>query len=323
MSSQVRKTVLLLDASNAMNSNCDFLPTRLLALRNPLCNAVRHYFEERPFALMAVVVLRDGVAHCVAPLTNCADEIVRRLDERYFLVSGSGAVSLDNGLKVGLSLLSLRACDTFSTNEMILISACVFVCDAGDVFQTIRCVKSRRIRCSAVSLSGAVNVIQSLCTDTGGQLYCPMDHGGLCCLLTQCFDCPAVLDAGLPTSSIRVGFVDNTTGKQCPRCGAIAASVPCACSVCGLLLSTVSVACAAALAASRPPQYASKPLPVAESPCTLCGAQMGERFYECVVCHGALCRSCSEYASSAARMCPLCVCAPPGKNADRVHTGSL
>ncbi|ORC88809.1 DNA repair and transcription factor protein, TFIIH complex, SSL1 subunit [Trypanosoma theileri] len=271
------KTVLLLDGSDAVNSSADYLPTRLLALRPQLNRFVHEYLDSNPLASLAVVTMRDGVAHRLNSCTTNASEIIQALEVQYFLFGGSGAMSLENGLRLSLSELvdmkriTKRVRQTNSGNtatssketreeplaklRIILISSSVTLIDPHDVFLVLKIVSQLHVRVDVISFCGAVHVFHEAALATGGTLYTPMNYDHL----TEILHRLAIPEKNNISSEgkqwmIQIGFpvyvehegkekegeeYQNLKYYACPQCGLIQTSIPSTCPLCKLLLCSV------------------------------------------------------------------------------------
>nr|CCC92411.1 putative DNA repair and transcription factor protein [Trypanosoma congolense IL3000] len=260
------KTVLLLDGSEAVNSSSDYLPTRLLALRPQLNAFVHAFLDDNPLASLGVVVMRDGVAHRLISCTANATDIAHALELKYFLFGGSGAMSLENGLRMALSeLVDLkriakrvrREAEMPGPNEeglrpdhatqlrVILVASSVTLVDPHDVFRVQKVVAQLRVRVDVVSFCGAVHALQEAALTTGGQLYTPMNYEHLTGILQKLAapergsthpltERPAMIQIGFPRYVEAEGKEKRYMG--CPQCGLIQTSVPSTCPLCKLLL---------------------------------------------------------------------------------------
>lgn len=196
------KTVLLLDGSEAMNSTAEYQPNYLLALRQPVFQFVRNFLQSSALASLGVAVMRDGVAYTLQPCTTNIHDVLTTLETEYFLYGGSGALSVENGLRVSLSELlpfpqskqkttsrgASRQGDVESTTvngRVLLISASVTVVDPSNVFNVIKRLKKERIEITVVSLLGAVHVLHQCAVRTGGLLHCPLNYRELRQQLTR------------------------------------------------------------------------------------------------------------------------------------------
>lgn len=207
----MQQTVLLLDGSEAMNSSADYLPNYLLAMRPPLLQFVARYLDSTPLASLGVVVMRDGISHRLLPCTTNQSEVLDILERDYFLHGGSGATSVENGLRMAMSVLvNLQKVIGLSASletravaeedkknkkktavvhrqrpssatrlRVVLLSASVTLIDPTDVFAVIRSMAALDIVIDVVSLVGAVHVFEACATQTGGRLYCPLNYSHL------------------------------------------------------------------------------------------------------------------------------------------------
>ncbi|PWU83304.1 DNA repair and transcription factor protein [Trypanosoma cruzi] len=263
------KTVLLLDGSEAMNSSADYLPTRLLALRPQLGRFVHAYLDANPLASLGVVTMRDGVAHRLNSCTTNASDIIQTLEVKYFLFGGSGAMSLENGLRFALSELvdmkriakrvrrtEPRAGGKEAREEptarlrILLVSSSVTVIDPHDVFGVIKMMAKLHVRVDVISFCGAVHVFGEAAVSTGGTLYTPMNYDHLTEVLGRLAspdkrhvcqeERPAMIRIGFPVyidcKEPEGGEGGSTNYVACPQCALVQTSIPSTCPLCKLLL---------------------------------------------------------------------------------------
>lgn len=342
----MRRTVLVVDGSEAMAASGEYLPNKLLAMRSHLNAFVAQYFKQSPLSLLSTVVLRDGVAHRVTPLTNDPTETTRMLELRVFLQKPSGTLSIENGLRVALLELVSGGNQVDDVNSgdggksslalqlncrIVLLLGSVAVVDPGDVMTLVRLVAKANVMCDVLSLVGAPHIAAHLSAATGGQLFCPLNH-------TQLEDIVAELARRTPSSqrhrgaasgaapaAVRVGFPEllpahddgheqcDEAAVVCPRCHGSLRGVPETCGVCGLLvcsvpqIHTTMVASNDLLAGSAPKQAEELPPNVT---CSLCGSLAtggAPQLYGCRGCGELRCAVCDAYLVSALRLCPTCL----------------
>jgi hypothetical protein len=168
----MRRTVLVLDASEAMNQTADLKPTRLTAVWRPIVCFAAAYLEADPIARISVVLLRDGIAKRVCAATSNVDDVESAIRVKYAEAKGSGTFSIVNGLNAVMAELgdpldpysadsvmiqpappqpgsqrtapAVRVPTANSANaEIILLSGSVTSIDAGDIFKTLTLFRSR------------------------------------------------------------------------------------------------------------------------------------------------------------------------------------
>ncbi|EPY41459.1 transcription initiation factor TFIIH subunit 2 [Angomonas deanei] len=275
----MQRTVLLLDGSEAMNNSGDYLPSYLLAIRNPVYEFIAHYLESSPLVSLGVVVIRDGVCRrLVSPTTNYKD-IVSVLERDYFLYGGSGSFSLVNGLRLSLSELVdmkrivaatqggkvrglMGAVDPASRatrRRIVLLSASVTVVDPTNVEHTLSLVAGCDVRLDVISFTGAVHVFERAAEGTGGKLYCPLSYDHLTRLMHQLIGESRasgsrkrsrekkLSGSGEKSVPIAVGFplCEKITGSGdytllCPQCHLPQSAVPTTCPLCRCTLCDVA-----------------------------------------------------------------------------------
>ncbi|CCW62602.1 unnamed protein product [Phytomonas sp. EM1] len=219
------RTVLLLDGSEAMNSSSDYLPSYLLALRRPVMQFISEYLDSTPLASLGAVVMRDSISRRLCSCTANASEIVEKLERDYFLYGGSGATSLENGLRMTLSelvdlqkLVEKRSSADASSSasrrrqpqavrlHVLLVTASVTLIDPTDVFRVINTFRKFNIQIDVITFHGAVHVYDMCARQTGGQLYCPLRFDHLLRILHQL--------------AVNGGYKEDVDhGGHCPRLG--------------------------------------------------------------------------------------------------------
>jgi hypothetical protein len=113
----MRRVVLVLDGSEAMNQAADLLPTRLLAVWKPVALMAAAYLEVEPVARMSVVVLRDGIARRVCAPTSNAEDVAHAILTKYADPKGSGVFSLANGLQALMAEFGDALDDPFAVSQ--------------------------------------------------------------------------------------------------------------------------------------------------------------------------------------------------------------
>jgi transcription initiation factor TFIIH subunit 2 len=254
------KTVLLLDGSSTMNATVDYLPTRLLALKPQLQQYIRTYLDLSPLSQLGTVVMRDTTAHVLTPLTNSAAQLTEGLELRYFLQGGSGAMSLECGLRTSLSqLVELRKKKGLAGGgalQVVLFTASVSLVDGGDVRSIVEMLRRSKIRVDIVHLVGSVYALQQLAEQTGGQHFCPMNYEHLREIVAKL---PYEVSGDHRKKRLRdedndeddrlvpIGFPQlaaalEVPGKSyllCPRCKLPLQGIPCVCPLCSLLVTSL------------------------------------------------------------------------------------
>lgn len=261
-----------------MNATVDYLPTRLLALKPQLQQYIRTYLDLSPLSQLGTVVMRDTCAHVLTPLTNSATQLTEALELRYFLPGGSGAMSLESGLRTAFSqLVELRKKKALSGGgsgggalQIVLFTASVSLVDGGDVRSIVEILRRSRIRVDVVHLVGAVFALQQLAEQTGGQHFCPINYEHLRQIVSKLpYEVSSSSDVDRKNISgdhkkkrprddnselenedhlVPIGFPQlaealEHQGKKsyllCPRCKLPLQSIPCVCPLCSLLVTSL------------------------------------------------------------------------------------
>jgi transcription initiation factor TFIIH subunit 2 len=346
------RTVLLMDGSEAMNSSSDYLPSYLLAMRPPLLRFVEKYLDSTPLASLGIVVMRDGISHRLLSCTTSRNEIIDVLERDIFLHGGSGAMSLENGLRMAMSeLVDMRkvsalaaaaaaaAGSTSATTEssatmvssaknvratwkgsatqlsVLLVSASVTLIDPTDVFSVVNTLAALSVRINVVSLVGAVHVFDVCAVETGGLLHCPMNYDHLLHIMDD-----------LATAHRAVAAARRKHREKRKRCSADAADTEK--EACVDAPHLIPIGCPVYLQAPPPPTSASpspQPQPQAKpssssssSTATTTAHNEGSYYLACPQCH--------LIQLSVPTTCPMCrllLCSAPMLYSTYVSHNSL
>lgn len=95
----IRHLVLVLDDSSAMMEK-DLLPNRFRLTMSYAVEFVREYFEQNPISQMGIVMMRQGVANRVCPMTGNPAELIDGLRAMEKDKEPEGDPSLQNALEM-------------------------------------------------------------------------------------------------------------------------------------------------------------------------------------------------------------------------------
>ena len=282
------RTVLLLDGSAAVNSAVDYLPSRLLALRPHVLHLVEAILSSAFAAQIAVVVMRDGVAHRLSGVSSNAGELADKLEKGYFMFGGAGCMSLENGLRLALSeLVPIHGTSSASTSaaaaaatshrdstqrRVVVVCAAVTSVDHSDIFSIFSILKRQHVAVDVLSIAGATHVMTQLAQQTGGRFICPMNYDQLRAGIESFVDGPAVVvgqgskarDAGGMLSVAFPMLVEAAAEQMqhqqqqprkllvvCSRCALPLSCVPATCPQCKILVCSLPYVHAAYAKANR------------------------------------------------------------------------
>ncbi|KAK4534543.1 hypothetical protein CDCA_CDCA02G0568 [Cyanidium caldarium] len=278
----IRYLVLVLDTSAAMRPGgqrssaasrafYDLKPNRWAALFSAARQLVRDYFDENAISQLALVALRDGLAHVLSDMSSSPRphmEALQALEKGSG--DGGGAASLQNGLEVARRLHA--AVPRFGTREVLLLYGALSTCDPGDIHQTVEECAADGIRISIVGLAAEMHILRTACEKTGGVYRVPLHTEHFRELVRRHRVPPAgrigrqrpgernasatakgVADDSTQVTLVCMGFpprvardapqvaIDSRraqrVGYACPRCRQWLADVPGTCILCGLTLT--------------------------------------------------------------------------------------
>ena len=264
----LRSVFLIIDASKAAgDADMDMRPSRLAVMLDAASRFVSEFFEQNPISTLAVLATRGGRAEILSePSCNPREHLraLKLLGSNP--ASARGDASLQNVLE--LARESLHSVPSFTSREVLLLSASLSSCDPGDIFQTVAALKRDKLRCSIFSLQAEVFICRKIAADTGGDFGVPSSAQHLRDLLLALVP-PRPMNAGpgavAPTNSlIRVGFPRRQSDAKptlgfspgapankatlcyapyrCPQCDAAHTDLPTQCQICQLkLMSSVEL----------------------------------------------------------------------------------
>lgn len=265
----LRAIFLIVDASRAASeADPDMKPTRLAAMVESASRFVSDFFEQNPISTLAVLATSDGRARLLTePSCNPRQHLqaLTQLGEDGGRSCGSGEASLQNVLE--LARESLHSVPSFTSREVVLLSASLSSCDPGDILTTVASLQRDKLRCSIFSLQAEVFICRKIATETGGEYGVPTSAEHLSELMLALVPPRPTTQGGpMPSHSlIRVGFpsrqqlaaptlgyapgADAKTGAKmceapyrCPQCQAAHTELPTQCPICQLkLMSSVEL----------------------------------------------------------------------------------
>ena len=203
----LRSLFFVVDASAAAGeTDPEMRPSRLAVMIEAAQQFVNDFFEQNPISTIAVLATRGGRAEM---LTEPSCNPRQHIDALKSLSAdnGRGEASLQNALE--LARESLHAVPSFTTREVLVLSASLSSCDPGDIFATISALKREKLRCSIYSLQAEVFLCRKIASDTGGEYGVPTTPQHLRDLLhglVPPWPTSAAGRAAEPASLIRVGF---------------------------------------------------------------------------------------------------------------------
>jgi len=220
----LRSLFLVLDASKQASENdADMRPNRLSVEVDVASAFVRDFFEQNPISTLAVLVMRDMKAELLTELSCNPRQHLQAL-ARLAEQGGRGEASLQNALE--LARESLHALPSFTSREVVLLSASLSTCDPGDIHMTIAALRRDKLRTSVFSLLAEIYIHKRIAEVTAGEAgvaTTPAHLRELVLGLVPPRPSEAAGTGAAPTNSlIRVGF----PRKRARAAGAVAAFSP-------------------------------------------------------------------------------------------------
>jgi transcription initiation factor TFIIH subunit 2 len=193
----MRYVYVLIDASRWMRQKDPVLPpgTRLAAtlqLLQPFCAS---FYDENPLSHLGFILLKDGEAEILAPLSSTARAHKVALQSVTQMVmaeansssssskknsnigggGGGGEFSLQNGLAVAGRSLGHQP--RHGSREIVVLTAALSTCDpSGRILtETLPRLQAARIRVSCFALSAELHVCRRICQETGGSMGVCLD----------------------------------------------------------------------------------------------------------------------------------------------------
>lgn len=331
----IRTVVLVLDCSQVMREK-DFRPNRHSLTVKYAVEFVHDFFEENPISQLAVVAMRNGLAHCVSPMSGNPSEHVDAL-HTLGRVDPEGGPSLQNALEMARGLLAHTL--GHATREIVLVFGALFTADAGDIHATINRLAKEKVAVRVIGLAARVAVCEELVRATNANAN-PKDAYNVVLnethfreLVQECVaplgvpkdgstDAHALVKMGFPS---RVAESSPTLcachsqlvcgGYTCPQCTSRVCALPAVCPSCGLTL-VLSTHLARSyhhlfplkLFVESPAGNGGKPNGKAKR-CFAC-AQVPLTSYTCSDCHNTFCTTCDVFIHETLHICPGCESRP-------------
>lgn len=149
----------------------DYKPSRMVVVARQVEAFIREFFDQNPLSQIGLVILKDGVAHCLTDLGGSPEAHIRALMVK---LGTSGDASLQNGLDLVRDLLN--QIPTYGHREVLILYSALSTCDPGDILETIQKCKASKIRCSVIGLSAELYICKHLCQETGGMYFVALDE---------------------------------------------------------------------------------------------------------------------------------------------------
>lgn len=325
----MRHLYIVIDLSSAMNDR-DFKPSRQLATLKLLENFVEEFFDQNPISQIGFLIMKNKRCEMVTELggnpkrhINC---LVKLRNEQC-----QGEASLQNALET--SSQTLRHVPGHTSREILIIFGSIATCDPGDIFETIKLLKTNNIRCSVIGISPAIHICQKICQETRGRYSVVLDESHFKDLLSEHM-APPPATVNTESSLIKMGFPQHETvagigrssvcmchldskdegfgkdGYFCPQCLSKYCELPVECVVCGLTL--VSAPHLSRSYHHLFPLQTFEEIQTADvykknRLCHSCHRFLSEvHAYKCILCSHMFCIDCDLFIHEILHSCPGC-----------------
>lgn len=243
----IRYLYVVMDFSRAA-SETDFRPSRMAVVAKHVEAFIREFFDQNPLSQVGLVVIKDGVAHCLTDIGGSPEAHIKALMSK---LECSGDASLQNSLELVHGYLN--QIPSYGHREVLILYSALSTCDPADIMETIQKCKKSKVRCSIVGLSAEMFICKHICQETGGSYSVALDESHLKELLLEHAPPPPAIAEYAVANLIKMGFPQRAAegvvsicvchkeakvgaGYTCPRCKARVCELPTECRICGLTL---------------------------------------------------------------------------------------
>lgn len=323
----IRNLVLVLDMTLAMDDT-DMRPTRFAHMLAIAQDFIGEYFSQNPISQLAIVGIRDGLAHVVSPLDGNPDAHVARL-QACRQTTPSGVPSLQNALEMARVILFHTP--KHNTREVLLIFGALMSSDPGPMAQTIDQLISDQIRVRIVGLAAQVAVCRQIAEKTNAG-----SADAYNVVLNETHFRQLVMESTTPLAiynsdtgkshsvAVRMGFPKRTKqekvatlcachskltkqGFTCPQCLAKVCTLPMTCPVCELTL-ILSTHLARSYHHLFPLRAFTQLPPQGGGKCFGCSLEFNDQHsrYSCPQCENLFCIDCDVFMHESLHNCAGC-----------------
>ncbi|GMH28846.1 hypothetical protein Nepgr_030689 [Nepenthes gracilis] len=243
----IRYLYVIVDFSRAA-AEMDFRPSRMAVIAKHVEAFIREFFDQNPLSQIGLVIIKDGIAHCLTDLGGSPESHIKALMSK---LECSGDASLQNALE--LVNVYLNQIPSYGYREVLIVYSALSTCDPGDIMETIQKCKQSKMRCSIVGLAAEMFICQHICQETGGLYSVALDESHLKELLLDHAPPPPAIAEYAIANLIKMGFPQRVAdgvisicschkeakmggGYTCPRCKSRVCELPTECCICGLTL---------------------------------------------------------------------------------------
>jgi len=249
----IRYVYVVLDASRWMRTKDPTLPpgTRLEMIIGLLQEFVQAYFDENPLSHLGFILVKDGEAEILTPLSSNLKSQKMALQSIGPMIAAEGnsstraaggEFSLQNGLEVAGRSLGHQP--RHGSREIVVITAALSTCDPGSILtETLPRLQQASIRVSCFELSAELHICRKVAEETKGSMGVCLDkahcrewlrqqtvpppsfrkdttqgHGPVCDMISMGFPTRIVSEVPALIHGDRNKTVMGRTAFNCPQC---------------------------------------------------------------------------------------------------------
>eukprot|EP01083_Nonionella_stella_P087682 243983_1 len=269
----IRYVYIILDCSHSMNKR-DLKPNRMVVAQQMCETFIHEFFDQNPLSQLGLIIAHHKIAQKITDLGgnpsqqietlhNITDHILsyeQQQAQKAANQQSNGSLSIDlvNGLSLQNALEvaknSLSQIPIHGSREIILITSALSSIDPDDIFNTIKSLKTNKIRTNIISLSAELHILSLIAQCTSGTFNVAMNQSHFHDLLLNQVPPQPITSKHYQIGRqwIKMGFPQQKMnnypslcfcheqftykGYYCPKCNSKQCELPTDCTVCGLAL---------------------------------------------------------------------------------------
>jgi len=265
----IRYVYIILDCSQSMNKR-DLKPNRMVVAQQMIEKFIKEFFDQNPLSQLGLIIAHHKIAQKITDLGGNPLQQIERLHNitehllLYEQQQSAAASSTDTDLTNCLSIQnalevaknSLSQIPVHGSREIIFISSALSSIDPEDIYNTIKSLKTHKIRTNVISLSAELHILSLIAQCTYGTFNVAINEAHFNDLLMNQVP-PQPINNKYYTIGrkwIKMGFPQQKInhypslcfcheqftykGYYCPKCNSKQCELPTDCTVCGLQLIT-------------------------------------------------------------------------------------
>merc|ERR1711976_141470 len=165
---------IILDLSSTILRK-DFKPNRLICIRMNVESFFVKFFLQDELCEFSVIWSINGIVQRLTICDNNLENFIKKIRKIFSnLPKRLGVFSLQNCLDAIYDYFQVKLVS--GSKEVLVILNASNTIDPGDLFKTIKKIKSSRIKCSVISLSSEIYVFKELTRKTNGSYSIAIDN---------------------------------------------------------------------------------------------------------------------------------------------------